>query len=258
MFPVILQTPWFTIYSYGVFLALAYMVAIELAVRKADRAGIDPLAFSNFILVAVLACFGGARLLYVFVEWPKFAASPGRILALWEGGLVFYGGLIGCLAVMIPWVLWMRMSVVAISDLVMPGLALAQAVGRIGCIGVGCCYGAVTTLPWGMPMGGRYVHPAPLYEALVLFVLWLVLERIWAAHRDTRPGLTTIVYLFVQGIERFLVETIRDDPRGGTFHFGLTISQEIAFGLVVAALGLYAYAAVKVWPGRTAAPAPGA
>lgn len=253
MFPVLLKTPFFTIYSYGVFLASAYLVAMELGFRKGEQEGYDPQVFSNFVLLVIVSAFAGSRALYVWLEWPSFAAEPWRAFFIWEGGLVFYGGLLGCLAACVPYVYrHPQLQVLRLADLAMPSVAIGHAIGRVGCLGVGCCYGAPTDVAWGIQLAnlppGMIVHPVQAYAAASLFVLWRILEWQWAKNRNRYPGWVFLVYCYYQSVHRYTMEVFRSDPRGGTFHFGMTISQEVAVGLGILALTLHTLAWKFVWP----------
>jgi phosphatidylglycerol:prolipoprotein diacylglycerol transferase len=233
--------------SYGVFLALAYLVAIETGIRKAEAAGEDPDKLSNLVLILVLAAFLGGRALFVWLEWPMFRDDPKRIFYLWEGGLVFYGGLFGSFFACLAYVLAVGIRPLHMADYAMGSVALGQAVGRIGCLAVGCCYGA----PWNGPVAiflhGQMRHPVQVYASLSLFFLWGLSEWVYRRYHETRPGSVLLLYLYYQAFHRYLMETFRVDPRGGTFHFDLSISQEIAVALGATALILHGILSAFVW-----------
>ncbi len=260
MFPVLLKTPWFTIYSYGVFLAAAYLSAIELAFRKGEAEEYDPAFFSNLILVAVLSAFAGSRLFFVWIEWPSFRAEPWRAFFLWEGGFVFYGGLLASVGLSMGYVLWKRQSVLKLLDLCVPSIAFGHAVGRIGCLGVGCCYGAPTDLPWGIVLPnvtnvppGTMLHPVQAYASISLFALWATLEHQWRRTKDRHPGWVFVVYCYWESVARYLMEVFRIDPRGGTFHLGMSVSQEIAVGLGLVGFVTHVWLRTRYWPSLAAA-----
>lgn len=258
MFPVLFQTESFTLYSYGLFLALAYLIAIEAAFRRAEFEGFDARTFSNFMLLLIVSAFGGSRLFFVWLEWPMFADDPMRIFKIWQGGFVFYGGLLICFSTVFPYALYHSMGVVRVADLCFPSVALGHAIGRIGCLGVGCCYGAPTDLPWGIQLPylirdgvfgpDVYIHPVQAYASASLFCLFVLLEWQWRVHRYRYPGWVFILYCYYQCFHRYTMETFRVDPRGGTFHFGMTVSQEIAVGLGLVAVTLHVLARTYYWP----------
>lgn len=264
MFPDLIVTPWFTLQSYGVFLALAYLVAIELGIRKAERAGEDATVISNFVLVLVIFAFAGGRALYVWLEWQdKFATNPWKVFAIWEGGLVFYGGLIGAFSACTAYVLYHGLRPMHLADYAMPSVMIGQAIGRIGCLGVGCCYGAPWEGAWSIFLHGAYRHPVQAYASASLFLGWALLEWLYRSKHRRYPGICLVGYMGYQSWHRYLMETYRVDDRGGTFHFGMTISQEIAVVLGLGALMLAGGLALWHWPkfqdlDAAAVPDPGA
>ena len=249
MFPNLIETPWFTLQSYGVFLALAYLVAIELGIRKVERGGEDPQVISNFVLVLVIFAFAGGRALYAWLEWQdKFAANPMRVFAIWEGGLVFYGGLIGAFSACAAYIAYHRLRPMHLADYAMPSVMIGQAIGRIGCLGVGCCYGAEWAGAWAIHLHGAYRHPVQAYASASLVLGWLILEWLYRNKHRRYPGICLVGYMAYQSWHRYLMETYRVDDRGGTFHFGMTISQEIAVSLGLGALLLALGLARWHWP----------
>jgi phosphatidylglycerol:prolipoprotein diacylglycerol transferase len=249
VFPDLIVTPWFTLQSYGVCLALAYLVAIELGIRKAERGGEDPHVISNFVLVLVIFAFAGGRALYVWLEWQeKFAGDPMRMFAIWEGGLVFYGGLIGAFSACAAYIFYHGLRPMHLADYAMPSVMIGQAIGRIGCLGVGCCYGAEWSGAWAIHLHGASRHPVQAYAALSLFVGWAILEWLYRSKHRRLPGICLVGYAAYQSWHRYLMETYRVDDRGGTFHFGMTISQEIAVALGLGALLLALGLAKWHWP----------
>ncbi len=241
MFPVLLDTPFGSLQSYGVFLALAYLVAIELGVRKIEKMGYDPKKISNFVLILVLSAFAGGRILYAILEWEtKFAAHPWKVFYLWEGGLVFYGGLIAAFIACLSYTIYTKMNVWEIADAAMPSVMVGQAIGRLGCLAVGCCWGAPYSGPLSISLHGELRHPVQAYASVSLFFGWLILEWCFRTKRKRFPGICLVGYMAYQSWHRYLMETFRVDPRGGQFHFGMSISQEIAVGLGLGAILLAA------------------
>src|SRR4030042_1910587 len=99
MYPVLLKFGPIQIFTYGFFLALASLSAFSLAGREARRLGLPPARFYDLCFYIVLGALVGSRLLYVFLELPAFVAHPLKIFAIWEGGLIFHGGLVAAVAV---------------------------------------------------------------------------------------------------------------------------------------------------------------
>ena len=230
--------------SYGFFLALAFLSAIQLGHMRALKKGYDPEMMGNFYVVLILSSMVGARATFVYLEWPRFANNLLEALMLWRGGLVFYGGLLGGFLGCYAFVRAHKISALAMADLAAPCIALGHAIGRLGCFFNGCCYGGPTHSSWfgvAFPFTTNDLvlrHPTQLYESagLVLLVWWLS-RLFWRPHR---PGMVGVAYALLYAPLRFGVEMLRDDPRGG-FFWGLSPSQvgsivALSAGLVVWAL----------------------
>lgn len=234
MYPVLWSWGPLTIHTYGVLLAVAVLVAAQWAARQAPRIGAAPAQIMDLALWGVVGGLAGGRLVYVAQHWPWYRAQPWEILRLDHGGLVFYGGLIGGVAA----ALWLarrrRLPVLPTIDLLIPAVALAQAIGRLGCFFNGCCYGRPTTGFWGVLFPGHALarHPTQLYESAALLLLAAAL---WRRSRDAiRPGTQLAWYAVGYGLWRFAVEFLRGD--NPAILGPLTFSQMVSLPLVVAAL----------------------
>jgi phosphatidylglycerol:prolipoprotein diacylglycerol transferase len=150
--------------------------------REARRLGIDEDRIVNVILVVLVASVLGARALYVMEHVQEFRREWGSVIALWQGGLTLYGGIIaGTIGGLIA-AKRFGLPMWTVADALTPALALGTAFGRVGCFLNGCCYGRPTTLPWGvhfppdsfagLEFGNAAVHPAQLYFALAGFALF--------------------------------------------------------------------------------------
>ena len=230
--------------SYGFFLAMAFLCAIQLGHWRAMKKGYDPEVMGNFYVVLILSSMIGARATFVGIEWQRFAPHPWEAFLLWRGGLVFYGGLLGGFLGCYAYVKRYKMNVLAMADLAAPCIALGHAIGRLGCFFNGCCHGLPTGSSWygvAFPYTTgdfQLRHPTQLYEAAGLAVLvWFLSRMFWRPHR---PGAVAVWYALLYAPLRFAVEMLRGDPRGA-FTFGLSPSQlgsvvALAAGLLVWAL----------------------
>jgi len=165
------------------------------------------------------------------------------VFKIWEGGLVFYGGFMAAVPVLIWRIRRWRRPVLEILDVAAPGLVLAQAVGRFGCLSAGCCYGRACSGALGIVFTSPLSH-APLHQPLYptqLFHaaadLFIFATLVFLARKTTRQGVVTVAYLLLYGILRFTVEFWRGDPRG--FFAGLSTSQWISILLVAGGLLLW-------------------
>ena len=183
--------------------------------------------------------FAGARLYYVFQHWNETSGDFWGSL-FGNAGLTWYGGFLGGFIGVIAWCLWRKVPLGLAANAAAPALAMGYAVGRIGCqLSGDGDYGRPTDLPWGMgyPNGvvptapGVHVHPTPVYETLVMLVVFWLLFRM---AKKPQPGWYVFGwFLLAQGVERFLVEFLRLNP---SWLAGLTAPQWTA--LVTGAVGV--------------------
>lgn len=227
MFPILFKLGPLTFHTYGLFIALAVIAGTQMAIYWAVRNGMaKPKAEEAIYSLAFASLIGailGARLFYVVTEWQQFRSSPVDILKIWEGGLVYYGGLTGGLIG--SWA-WLRkhpeFSWRKLADWVSPTLAVGHAIGRLGCFSAGCCYGRETsgpcavifTHPDSLAPIGIPLHPSQIYESLFLFSLGAVL---WYQNakkledKNRADGEIFGNYLIVYSIGRFALEFLRGD-----------------------------------------------
>ena len=221
MYPVILELGPVRIYSFGLMMALAFLVAAWLTGKELERRGHSAEIASSLVLWAAAGGLGGARLWNILNDWSAFVADPAG--ALFTGaGFTWYGGLVGGLVFVAIGLRRNGVPFTVGADAIAPGLVLAHAIGRIGCQLAGDGdWGAVTTVPWGMAypnaiVGWDYppgvvVHPTPLYEA---FAYTAIFAFLWAIRRRDFPS-GTIFYLFLllSPLTRFFVEFVRINTR---------------------------------------------
>jgi phosphatidylglycerol:prolipoprotein diacylglycerol transferase len=243
--PILFQIGPLTLRTYGLMLALGFLAGIALAVSRARRRGFDPDMVMDLCFYLIVGGILGARILYV-VEYPfYYLANPLSALKIWEGGLVFYGGLLGAVAVLLLFVRHRRLDLPALADVLAPSVILGQAIGRLGCFAAGCCHGLPTERWWGVtftdPLSlaprGVSLHPAQLYFAaadLVIFALLLVIDR-----RRRFAGQTMVAYLGLYAVTRFGLEFLRGDDRGVFFGLPLSPAQGISLLMLTAAAILW-------------------
>ncbi len=230
-----------TFQSLSVFRALGFVLGFADALRRAELLGLDLGRFKRvLVLLLVSGCLGG-RWLEAALNWDWTVRDPIGLIAVWlPGGFTWYGGLILALATVTIYMRLTGMPVLRGWDALLPGAALGLAVGRVGCLLAGCCYGAACDWPWGMrfdKVDALARHPTQLYETLALLGIWRFLD-----YRFRQPGRVdgsiSVLYLFLAATERFLIEIFRDDLRGEFVLGVLSPSQAISLGLVVFAAGL--------------------
>jgi len=237
MHPILLKLGPVTLYSYGAMLVIAFLAATGLAVRSVRRqppalAAISAEQLVDFACLSLLGGVLGARLLYVLLQWDLFLRDPWEIPAIWHGGLVWYGGLLGGL--LAGW-LYARahgLTLLRVMDQVAPFLALGHAIGRVGCFLNGCCYGKPTTAWCGVvfPEQGVKVYPTQLFESAGLVFLYITLRRLQRPAVLARPGRLFGLYLVSYAGLRFLIEGFRGDQ--AIWWAGLTLQQWISVGVM--------------------------
>jgi phosphatidylglycerol:prolipoprotein diacylglycerol transferase len=251
VFPELLTLGPVTVYTYGVMLAAAYLLGLWLAMSRARSRGLDPNRTLDLGIAIIVSALVGAKLLLLVVDFDHFRRSPGELLTLVRAGGVFYGGLIAAVAVAFWFMRRHRMRLWPTCDVFAPGIALGHAVGRLGCLAAGCCYGRPTDVPWGItftnPVAaanvgtplGLPLHPTQLYESVaegLILVLLLATE-----HRGRPfPGRTFWSYLLLYGVTRFVIEFFRGDDRGMVVN-EISTSQFISLILVPLSVAMLFY-----------------
>lgn len=235
MYPVLGRFGPLTLYSYGVALAVAFLAAYAWVRRECRRRGIEVTIAADLVLAAALGGLVGARLAYVIAHIGEFSRNPLDILRFNQGGLVFYGGVAGGVVAVAVIVRLRGLSVAGVADMAAPALALGAAIGRVGCLGNGCCYGRLAvgslSLVFPEPVGGpRYATQIidGTYN-LVLFVLLAIVSQ----RLKTKPGLLFWMYAVLYAVLRFFVEFLRENT---LLVGGLSGAQLISLGLFAAAV----------------------
>jgi phosphatidylglycerol:prolipoprotein diacylglycerol transferase len=253
MYPRLLTTPVFTLYTFGLLLATAYATAFWWLVREGRREGLDVDALTSLGIWAIVGAIVGAKALMILRALPEYVSTPSEIFSrsvLTSAG-DFYGGFIGALAASAIFFYRHRSLVFwRAADLAGPAIALGQAIGRIGCLMAGDDYGRPTDLPWGITftdpdaanIGGAPLgvplHPVQLYESIACLVLFGVLVRL--SRHKRFDGQVILAYTLLYAIARFILEFFRGDAdRGFVFGGALSTSQFIAAILGPAAVALW-------------------
>ncbi len=224
--PVLFRLGAVEIPAYGFFITLGILTAMALyavEARRQRQAGDDAIIL---LLAALVGGTLGAKLPIWVMHFHEIIArfpDPEPILA----GRTIVGGLIGGTLAVLLMRRWRHVPLPS-GNLFAPGLAAGIAVGRLGCFCRGCCYGVVTSLPWGVNFGdGTHRHPTELYESLFMAGLFVYLWR--ARRRVTEPGRLFRLLMLAYFTFRFLIEFIRQEPRP---YLGLTLAQVTAVGVV--------------------------
>jgi phosphatidylglycerol:prolipoprotein diacylglycerol transferase len=262
MFPRLLTIPAFdllgksigplTLHTYGVLLAIAFLTGLWIASREARRAGLDSARVTDLAVYVLIAGLIGAKALLVVVEHRFYFEHPGEVLSVFQSGGVFYGGLLAAFPV--AWWYTRRHGLDGwrTADALAPGVAIGQAVGRLGCLAAGCCHGHSTDVPWAITFHDLYaartvgtpldvpLHPTQIYESLATAAIFAIL--LWLAPRKRFHGQVVLTYVVLYSIARFAIEFFRGDAsRGFVLGGALSTSQLIAIILVVGAGAVWPY-----------------
>ena len=257
--PLLFQLGPFSLRWYGLLIAIAVLLGLLLATRLGKQRGIDPALIADLLPILVLAAVIGARLYYVTFEWRQYQLNWLDALAIWRGGIAIHGALIGGTLAVILYSRWRRIAFWNLLDVLLPSVALGQAIGRWGNFFNSEAFGLPTDLPWKLtiPYDNRPAefldqssfHPTFLYESLwnlgVLALLLVLFERGIRGRINLPVGAISCFYLVAYSCGRFWIEGLRIDPLClmGTPPYcdgGLRMAQLVSLALIaLGAFGLY-------------------
>lgn len=263
MLPEALRLGPLHLHPYGLLLALAFLVALFYSGRKIRRrTGVDQTVILDLFQTILISSILGARLFFVIFHWDLFADRPLHILAIWEGGMTLYGGIILPIVAVLIYLRRKGISFLDVADGVVPSLAIGIFIGRLGCFLRGCCYGLPTDSPLGMhfPAGSEAseqarlillehghhfadipaspaIHPSQLYSSfggLVIFFLLIAVERLIKFRGAVFAG-----FLVLYGIHRIIMDQFRYYDAASSGFAGLTVSQWVSVVFLAAGLALW-------------------
>jgi phosphatidylglycerol---prolipoprotein diacylglyceryl transferase len=229
MYPILLSFGNIKVYSYGLFVAIGFFIAIFFAVKEAKRRNFPVNVVYDISEIIIISALLGGRLTFVLMNLPMYLNDPIGIFRVWEGGMVFYGGLI---AAVISVIIYLRVkkinNILNIADIFSPSIIIGHAIGRIGCFFAGCCYGKETNSIFGVVFNninslapkGVCIHPTQLYESFGDLLIFLFL---WLNRKKTKfDGELFGLYLVLYSAFRFCLEFLRGDDRGQILFFSVT------------------------------------
>ncbi|GFZ26184.1 prolipoprotein diacylglyceryl transferase [Lactobacillus corticis] len=243
---------------YGVNMAFAILLATWMAINEGKKRQIIADDFIDLLLWMVPLGYVGARIYYVIFEWPYYSQNPGQIIAIWNGGIAIYGGLIAGLLVLVVFCYKRMLPTFLMLDIIAPGVMAAQVLGRWGNFVNQEAHGAATSLSFlqslhlpdfiiqQMKIGGTYYQPTFLYEsALNLLGLIIILSLRHRQHLF-KQGEVAMTYVMWYAVVRFFVEGVRTDS---LMLFGtIRVSQALSVVLFFGALALWIYRRKVVKP----------
>jgi phosphatidylglycerol---prolipoprotein diacylglyceryl transferase len=256
MLPKLISIGSFYIPTYGVLVALGFLAGLGVTLRLARRAGMPAEQITNLAVYCAIAGLLGAKLFMFLFDIGDYVRDPGRIFTLetLQAAGVFHGGFIAAFLMALFYMRRQQLPAMKTLDVFAPGIAIGQAIGRLGCFAAGCCWGRDCDLPWGVRFRSDFaapvpldktLHPVQIYESVADLLIFAILYK--QASRAHRPGQVIGWYLVLYSTARFVIEFFRVHEQSLVGPFSLT--QWIALGLL--ALG----AAILIAPGLKARPA---
>lgn len=223
--PILVKLGPVTIRWYGLLIAAAVLIGVNLSQYLAKRRHVNPELLSDLAIWLVIGAIPAARLYYVIFEWQEYASHPERIIAIWQGGIAIHGAIIGGAIAALIFAKLNRVSFWQLADLVAPSLILGQAIGRWGNFFNSEAFGSPTDLPWKLyiPLvrrppdltGSEYFHPTFLYESLwnvmVFALLMFLFFRGLRGKSKLKVGTLALLYLPAYSLGRLWIEGLRTD-----------------------------------------------
>ncbi|MBN1433160.1 prolipoprotein diacylglyceryl transferase [Candidatus Fermentibacterales bacterium] len=257
MHPVIFRIGTLPINSYGVMLAISFILGVKLAMVRAGRAGFSPSSIADLGLIVMVSAIAGSRAFYVLTHLEEFSSNWLEVVAIWKGmyGLSMLGGVVLAMVAGFAFVAYKRWNAWKLADAVIPAFALGIFITRIGCFLNGCCFGTPTcsplgvsfpegSLPWSV-YGSAAIHPAQLYSSLT--GLYMLLVLLLADRRGHFRGFVFVLFFALYGATRFGIELFRHFDQSPTPLFGhspltgldgITNNQVISLVILLAAMSI--------------------
>jgi phosphatidylglycerol:prolipoprotein diacylglycerol transferase len=240
MHPILIDFGLIKIYSYGFMLALSFLAGILIAAKRARGRGVDPEIIYDLSIIIVLGAVIGSRGLYILTHRDHFR-SIVDIVAIWQGGATYYGGLLLAVAGAAVFLRRKKIPFFKVADITAPSIAAGVFITRIGCFLSGCCFGNPTGCPTGVvfppgsPAGHFHpetaIHPTQLYSALyglAIFILLMLIDR-----RRMFDGFLFSWLCILYGIARFTIDFFRHYDDAALVGGGFTNNQVISILLIL-------------------------
>lgn len=245
MFPKLISIGSFYIPTYGVLVALGFLAGLGATLRLARRAELPAEQITNLAVYCAIAGIFGAKLFMFLFDLGDYIRNPGQIFTLetLQAAGVFHGGFLAAFVVAIFYMRKQSLPVLGTMDVFAPGIAIGQAIGRLGCFAAGCCWGKECSLPWGVRFRSDFaapvpldktLHPVQLYESAAdLLIFALLYRRATQRHPD---GQVIGLYMVLYSTARFIIEFFREHEQALVGPFSLT--QWIALGVFIAGVAI--------------------
>lgn len=235
MHPILINIGSFNLYTYGLFVALGFLTAMQVSKINAKPHGISAEIITDIFFVILLSALVGARVLYVIINFNSYKDNLWGVFQIWNGGLVFFGGFISAVIASVLYAKKKDLNIWKTADILSPGIAIGHAVGRIGCLFAGCCHGKVCDLPIAIKFTNSdslaplnvFLHPTQIYSMISNLILFFTL--LWLQKRKKFDGMVFLIYILLYSLFRSIIEFFRGDFRGNFIFDFISMSQGIGF-----------------------------
>ena len=232
----------FHIYCYSVLIATGIIIGLYLLMKEASKQNISKDTIIDIAFYTIIWGIVGARIYYVIFNIKPYLSNPISILYVWEGGLAIYGAIIAGFITLLYQTKKKNIAIGKLTDMIVPSLILAQAIGRWGNFFNQEAHGGIVTLEFlkkihipnfiikGMYINGNYYHPTFFYESLWCLLGFILLVIIRRLLKNSKDGTLTFIYLIWYGIGRFFIEGLRTD----SLYLGIfRISQIVSIVIII-------------------------
>jgi phosphatidylglycerol---prolipoprotein diacylglyceryl transferase len=253
MYPKILELGPITIHTYGLLLAAAFIAGIWVTSRNAKKIGMNTEFIWNIGLTIIFSALVGSKILLFLSDYHYYSQNFRELFSLstLRSTGAYYGGLLLALGSAFWYARNKQVHIITLADLAVPGIALGQAIARIGCLSAGCCYGKPAYVPWGITFTSQYaydntgvplhipLHPTQIYEAAGNVCLFIFL--MWRLSKKHIKGQILLEFLGLYALLRFVIEFYRNDDRSFVLYDLFSISQFIAILTILGSAAAYYY-----------------
>ncbi len=245
MYPDLLTIGPITLHTYGMFVAIGFFVGLMVTAKLGKAEGFNPQQIMDMGFIIILSAIIGSRAMYVLLNASYYTRSPLDILKIWEGGLVFSGGVLGVVLTMLWYIKRHGLPLGKAADLWTPAIAIGQGIGRIGCFMAGCCYGRPTDLICGVVFTHPHslasplnvpLHPTQIYSSLSGFVIFLVVLVLYSKKKF--EGQVFLWFLIMHSTARLAIERFRADDRGILLGSNMSMTQLVATLILITSVGI--------------------
>jgi phosphatidylglycerol:prolipoprotein diacylglycerol transferase len=235
MCPILFKIGPLSIKSYGLFLALAFLVGIYFAEARAKKKGLESSLIFDFGIGTIIFSIIGARILYVLLDLSSYLKDPLSIFLPREGGiggLSFHGGLFAGIIFGLIFAKKHKLKLGILADIVTPSLPLGYSIARWGCFLNGCCRGTETKLLWGVkfPDENFFRHPVQIYDSILNFIIFLIILKI-EKYKKFDGGLF-IIYLILYSLSRCIIEIFRAGVSAKILFYPFTQAQILSIAII--------------------------